>query len=307
LARHSLAVAQAFYSLWLLGAEAFHRLGTPTQREAWLPRLAEGDARIAFALTEPDSGSDASALRSRAVRTSDGFRITGQKVFITGAAVADRIVTAVRTADGDRPHDGISLLVVDPSAPGVTVRPLDKIGLRAIDLCEVFLSDVEVSDGDVLGTPGGAWRDLRPGLAKERLFLAAICSGALFDLVGRVVEQATARSAFGRPIGGHQMIAERIVRMRLAADTAAGLVREAALAVDAGDRDAAPKAAAAKLHASEAYVGAAREATQIFGGYGFTEDYPVARHYRDCKYLEIGGGTSQIQVIVVARSMGLPV
>jgi alkylation response protein AidB-like acyl-CoA dehydrogenase len=307
LARHSLAVAQAYYSLWVLGAEAVDRLGTEEQRSSWLPRLAEGDARIAFALTEPDSGSDASALRTRAVRIGDGYSITGQKVFITGAAVADRIVTAVRTESGGRPQDGITLLMVDPGKPGVSVRPLDKIGLRAIDLCEVFFDEVFVPETEVLGTVGGAWGDLRPGLAKERLFLAAICTGALFDLVGRTLDHATTRQSFGKPIGSHQMVAERIVRMRLAADAAAALTAAAARLVDSGDRRAAEAASAAKLYASEAYVSAAREATQIFGGYGFTEDYPVARHYRDCKYLEIGGGTSQIQVIVVARAMGLRV
>jgi len=307
IARHSLAVAQAYYSLWVLGAEAIHRLGDDEQRRTWLPRLAEGSARIAFALTEPDSGSDASALRMRAQRVPGGYSISGQKVFITGAAVADRIVTAVRTESADRPQDGLTLLMVDPSAPGVTVRPLEKIGLRAIDLCEVFFDDVVVPESEILGTDGGAWRDLRTGLAKERLFLAAICTGALFDLVGRTLEHATTRKAFGKTIGSHQMIAERIVRMRLAADAAAAMTATAAKLVDAADASAAEASSAAKLYASEAYVSAAREATQIFGGYGFTEDYPVARHYRDCKYLEIGGGTSQIQVIVVARAMGLKV
>jgi alkylation response protein AidB-like acyl-CoA dehydrogenase len=307
LARHSLAVAQAYYSLWVLGGEAILRLGTEQQRETWLPRLAVGDAEIAFALTEPDSGSDASALRTRAVRTDSGYSVTGQKVFITGAAVADRIVTAVRTGSGGRSQEGITLLMIDPKAAGVTIRPLDKIGLRALDLCEVFLDEVLVSSDEVLGTVDGAWQDLRPGLAKERLFLAAICTGALFDLVGRVLEYARSRTSFGRPIGSHQMVAERIVRMRLAADACAALVAEAAGQVDAGHREAAAAASAAKVYASEAYVSAARDATQIFGGYGFTEDYPVARHYRDCKYLEIGGGTSQIQIIVVARSMGLQV
>jgi alkylation response protein AidB-like acyl-CoA dehydrogenase len=214
LARHSLAVAQAYYSLWVLGGEAILRLGTEEQRATWLPRLAEGAAEIAFALTEPDSGSDASALRTRAVRTDGGFLVTGQKVFITGAAVADRIVTAVRTGSGGRPQEGITLLMIDPSTPGVTIRPLEKIGLRALDLCEVFLDDVFVPEGEVLGTVDGAWRDLRPGLAKERLFLAAICTGALFDLVGRVLEHATSRTAFGRPIGSHRQRGLRLGRAR---------------------------------------------------------------------------------------------
>jgi len=305
LARHSLAVAQAYYSLWVLGAEAIARLGTDEQRAQWLPRLADGAVKVAFALTEPGSGSDASALRTQAHDRGDTLVISGQKVFITGAQVADTIVTAVRTRRADRPQQGISLVMIDPATPGVTTRPLDKVGLRALDLCEVFLDDVVVPVANILGTRDGAWRDLRAGLAKERLFLAAICAGALFDLVGRAVDHATTRTAFGGTIGSHQMVAERIVRMRLAADASAAVVREAAALVDNGDEKAASAASAAKLYASEAYVSAARDAVQVFGGYGFTEDYPVARHYRDCKYLEIGGGTSEIQTIVIARAMGL--
>ena len=307
LARHSLAVAQAYYSLWVLGAEAIARLGTAEQRESWLPLLADGRARVAFALTEPGSGSDASALRTRARETDNEFVVSGQKVFITGAKVADRIVTAVRTRSGARPQDGITLLMIDPAQAGVTIRPLEKIGLRALDLCEVFLDDVVVPRTEVLGPLHEAWRAMRAGLGKERLFLAAICTGGLFDLVGQVLEHATTRTAFGATIGSHQMIAEKIVRMRLAADAAGALVRDAARAIDLGEQNAAATAAAAKLYASEAYVSSAREAVQIFGGYGFTEDYPVARHYRDCKYLEIGGGTSEIQTIVIARSMGLTI
>ncbi|WP_246272014.1 acyl-CoA dehydrogenase family protein [Amycolatopsis acididurans] len=305
LARHSLAVAQSYYSLWVLGAEAINRLGTEQQRAHWLPLLADGRARIAFALTEPGSGSDASAMRTRATVTNGGFSVTGQKVFITGAKVADRIITAVRTKTGERPQDGITLLMIDPNSSGVTIRPLRKVGLRALDLCEVFFDDVPASEADIVGPRHDAWRALRAGLSKERLFLAAISAGALFDLVGRTLEHARTRTTFGKTIGSHQLVAEKIVRMRLAADAAAAMVKEAAVAVDLGDRDAAATASAAKMYASEAYVSAAREAVQIFGGYGFTEDYPVARHYRDCKYLEIGGGTSEIQTIVIARSMGL--
>jgi alkylation response protein AidB-like acyl-CoA dehydrogenase len=308
LGRRSLTLAQTYYSLWVLGAEAIHRLGTPAQRELWLPQIARGAARIAFALTEPGSGSDAAALRTRGTRRGDGTVVNGQKVFITGAQHAERIVTAVRTSDQPTKHGGISLLMIDPAAAGVTIRPLNKIGIRGLDLCEVFLDDVYVPDDELLGTPENAWRELGPGLARERLYLAAISVGALTDLIGRTVEYASSRETFGRPIGGHQLIADKIVRMRIAADAGAGLVRHAAELVDAGAADDAIAAASvAKLHTTEAYVSAAREATQVFGGYGFTEDYPVARHYRDCKYLEIGGGTSEIQTIVIARSMGLPV
>jgi alkylation response protein AidB-like acyl-CoA dehydrogenase len=306
LARHSLAVAQAYYSLWVLGAEAISRLGTEEQRAQWLPRLAAGQARIAFALTEPGSGSDAAALSTRADADGDALVISGQKVFITGAAVADMIVTAVRTSSPGRKQDGLSLVMVDPRAAGLTIRPMDKIGLKAIDLCEVFYDNVRVPGTDVLGPLNGAWPALNAGLAKERLFLAAVCAGALFNLVDEVTTYAQNRKSFGVVIGSHQLIAAKIVRMRVAADASAGLVRNAAELLDSGHPLAAEAASVAKLFASEAYVSAARDGVQIFGGAGFTEDVPVARHYRDCKYLEIGGGTSEVQTIVIGRGMGLP-
>jgi len=305
LGRRSLALAQAYYSLWVLGADAIDRLGNASQRSAWLPRIAAGEVQIAFALTEPDSGSDAAALRTTAARDGAEFVVTGQKVFITGAKVADRIITAVRTTNSDRKQQGISLLMIDPKAPGVVVRPLTKMGLRAIDLCEVFFDSVRVPATEVLGDLDQGWRQLRGGLARERLYLAALSLGALYDLIGLVLEHARERRAFGKPIGDHQMIGQQIVRLRVAADAGAGLVEQAADALDGGADDAEVAASVAKLFVTDAYVSATRVGVQVFGGYGFTEDYPVARHYRDCKYLEIGGGTSEIQTIVIGRSMGL--
>jgi alkylation response protein AidB-like acyl-CoA dehydrogenase len=306
IARHSLALAQAYYSLWVLGAEVIDRVGSPEQRARWLPRIAGGQAKIAFALTEPGSGSDAAALRTHAHRDGDAYVINGSKVFITGAAVADMIVTAVRTGPAERKHDSLSLLCVDPRAQGVAVRKLRKVGLRALDLCEVFLDDVRVPHSALLGALDQGWGHLRAGLAQERLFLAAISVGAMRDVLDQVLRHALERSAFGRSIGGFQMVGQKIVRMRVALDAAEGLVRRAAELLDAGDGSATTAAAVAKLHATEAYNDAVREGVQVFGGYGFTEDYPVARHYRDAKFLEIGGGTSEIQTIVIGRAMGLP-
>jgi alkylation response protein AidB-like acyl-CoA dehydrogenase len=306
IARHSLAVAQAFYSLWVLGAEAIDRLGNDEQREEWLPRIADGSAQIAFALTEPGSGSDAAALTCRAIATTDGFRVTGQKTLISGALVADRIITAVRTSTTADRHGGISLLLINPKAPGVTLQPIDKLGLWPLDLCDVYLDDVHVDARDVLGPEDQAWRQLRPGLAKERLFLASVSVGAMCDVVGTSLEYAKQRESFGKVIGGHQMIAERVVRMRVALDAAAALTYQAAGHVDSASPDAIAVASEAKLYATEAYVSATRDGVQILGGHGFTNNYPLARHYRDAKYLELGGGTSQIQILVLGRAMGLP-
>ncbi len=305
LARHSLALAQAYYSLWVLGSDAIARLGNDEQRSLWLPRVAHGEGLIAFALTEPGSGSDAAALRTSARREDGRFVVDGQKVFITGAAVADVIITTVRTAEpgGDR-RDGISLLLIDPRQAGVTIRPLSKLGLKALDLCEVFLDGVEVSDSDVLGPADEAWAALRPGLAIERTLLAAICVGATAHVVDLALDHAQRREAFGRPISSFQLVMDKLVEMRLALEASDLLTWRAALSADAG-QPAAVQASMAKLYASRAYVDATREGVQIFGGYGFTDEYAVARHYRDAKYLEIGGGTSEIQKLIIGRSMGI--
>ena len=305
LARHSLALAQAYYSLWVLGAEAIARLGSEPQRREWLPRLARGEARIAFALTEPGAGSDAAALRTSARPTAGGFVVDGQKLFVTGAAVADAIVTIARTdpAAADR-RDGLSLLLVDPAAAGVTVRPLSKLGLKALDLCEVFLDGVEVAADAVLGPTDEGWAALRPGLAGERLLLAAISVGATAHVLELARTHARERVAFGQPIGAFQLVLDKLVEIRLALEAGDLLTCRAAESVDAG-RPSDVEASLAKLHATRSYVTATREGAQVFGGYGFTDEYPIARHYRDAKYLEIGGGTSEIQKLIIGRSMGL--
>jgi alkylation response protein AidB-like acyl-CoA dehydrogenase len=305
LARHSLALAQAYYSLWVLGAEAIARLGSEPQRREWLPRLARGEARIAFALTEPGAGSDAAALRTAARRTAGGFVVDGQKLFVTGAAVADAIVTIARTdpAAADR-RGGLSLLLVDPTAAGVTIRPLSKLGLKALDLCEVFLDGVEVAADAVLGPADEGWAALRPGLAGERLLLAAISVGATAHVLELACAHARERVAFGQPIGAFQLVLDKLVEIRLALEAGDLLTCRAAESVDAG-RPSDVEASLAKLHATRSYVTATREGAQVFGGYGFTDEYPIARHYRDAKYLEIGGGTSEIQKLIIGRSMGL--
>ncbi len=305
LARHSLALAQAYYSLWVLGAEAVAQLGTERQRAEWLPRLATGDARIAFALTEPGSGSDAAGVRTTARRDWGRMVVDGQKVFVTGAAVADVMITVARTdpdeADG---HRGLSLLMIDPHAPGVTIRPLAKLGLRPLDLCEVFLSGVDVPQRRVLGPQGEGWLALRPRLARERVLLAALSVGASAQVLELSVAHARTREAFGQPIGSFQLVLDKLVEMRLALEAADLLTWRAAASLDAG-RGADVEASLAKLHATRSYVTAAREGVQVYGGYGFTEEYPLARHYRDSKYLEIGGGTSEIQKLIIARSLGI--
>jgi alkylation response protein AidB-like acyl-CoA dehydrogenase len=304
LARHSLAVSQAYFSFWVLGAESIARLGTDKQKEQWLPRVAKGEARIAFALSEPGSGSDAAALRTSAERVEGGFRVNGQKVFITGALLADVIIVAVRTERTDRKQEGISLLLVDPAAEGLSIRPLPKMGLRALDFCEVFLEDVFVPEDAVVGDLGEGWAGMRLGLSTERTLIAAACVGGLEHVMQLSLDYAREREAFGQPIGRYQLIGSKIADMRVMFESSRLLTMAAARALDEG-QEARVEAAMAKLVASESYVTATRDGVQIFGGYGYTEEYPMARHYRDAKFMEIGAGTSEIQRIIIGRSMGV--
>ena len=305
IARHSLSAAQAVFSLWIMGGEMLATLGTKEQRARWLPSVAAGKTRIAVALTEPGSGSDAAALRTAVVRDGDEWVVTGQKVFITGAAVSDVIITAVRSTKSDRRQDGITNLLIDTKAPGVGIRKISKLGIKALDLCEVYFDNVRVQDDQVLGSVDEAWPGVLQGLAKERLFLSAISVGALRDVLDRSLEHAQGRIAFGKPIANQQFIGDKLVTMRVAVETGRGLVKQAAQLVDSEHPDATNAACVAKLSTTEAYVSACREGIQIFGGYGFTDEYPISRHYRDCKYLEIGGGTSEIQKIIIGRSLGI--
>ena len=201
-------------------------------------------------------------------------------------------------------REGLSLLLIDAGAAGVSVRPLSKLGLRAIDLSEVFLADVEVPAERLLGPLDHGWSSLRRQLNLERALLAAICVGAMEDVLAAASEYAKDRVAFGQPISRFQLIAEKLVEMHVSTEAAGLLVDNAAVAIDAGGSGEV-EAAAAKLYASEAYASAAREGVQVLGGYGYTNEYPLARHYRDSKYMEIGGGTSEIQKVIIARSMGL--
>jgi alkylation response protein AidB-like acyl-CoA dehydrogenase len=306
LARHSLVVAQTYFSMWVLGADALARLGTTAQQQHWLPLISKGSCLVAFALTEPDAGSDAAALRTSAVTSGGNYLVSGQKVFITGAAVSDVIVTAVRTRVGAK-HAGISLLLIDPRSPGVTIRPLSKLGIKALDLCEVHFDGVEVPCENLLGTEDEGWAALQPGLARERILLAGIAVGGLRDVLETCLAHAKTRESFGKTIGGHQLVAAKLVSMRVSLDAAKGLIARAARLAAADHPDALVAAAEAKLFAADAYVSATRDGIQVFGGYGYSEEYPLARHYRDAKYLEIGGGTSEIQTIVIARGMGLQV
>jgi butyryl-CoA dehydrogenase len=287
-----------------LGANPLHRFGTDEQKDRWLGDLVRGRSLAAFGLTEPDGGSDAADTRTKAERDGDEWVINGAKAFITnsGTAITSLVMVTARTAP-----DAVSVLIVPAGTPGLVVEPAyRKMGWRASDTHGVRLEDCRVPADHLLGEEGRGVRQFLSILDEGRIATAALSLGVAEACLEHSVAYAGARIAFGKPIGSNQGVAFPIADMRVAVEAARLLTYRAAWLRDSG-REYRAAAAIAKLYASEAAVTATRVATQVFGGAGFIDETPVSRFYRDAKVLEIGEGTSEIQRLVIARDLGLPV
>ncbi|GAB3117263.1 acyl-CoA dehydrogenase family protein [Streptomyces calidiresistens] len=305
LARVDSSLAITLEAAVSLGAMPIFRFGTEEQKRRWLPRLCSGEALGAFGLTEPECGSDASGTRTTAVRDGDHWVINGTKSFITnsGTEITDLVtVTAVtgRKADGS---PEISTIVVPSGTPGFTVAaPYSKVGWNASDTRELSFSDVRVPLENLLGAEGRGYAQFLRILDEGRIAISALATGLAQGCVDESVRYAAERRAFGRPIGENQAIAFKLADMETRAHTARLAWRDAAARLLAGE-PFKKEAAIAKLYSSEIAVTNAREATQIHGGYGFMNEYPVARMWRDSKILEIGEGTSEVQRMLIAREL----
>ncbi|MEO3750184.1 acyl-CoA dehydrogenase family protein [Streptomyces sp. B6B3] len=290
-----------------LGAMPIHRFGTEEQKRRWLPRLCSGEALAAFGLTEPGSGSDAGALSTTAVRDGDEWVINGTKCFITnsGTDITDLILVAAVTGRGDDGSPRISTIVVPTPSPGLTVAaPYSKVGWNASDTRELSFADVRVPAENLLGEEGRGFAQFLSTLDEGRIAIAALATGLAQGCVDESVAYAATRTAFGRPIGKNQAIQFKIADMEARAHTARTAWRDAVSRMLAGE-PFKKQAAIAKLHCSDVAVTNAREATQIHGGYGFMNEYPVARMWRDAKILEIGEGTSEVQRMLISRELGV--
>lgn len=287
-----------------LGANPIAMFGTDEQKRRWLPDLLAGRSLAAFGLTEPDAGSDARGLRTRAVLDGDQWVINGEKTFITnsGSEITTLITVAALTGD-----DEISTIVVPSGTPGLVVEPAyRKMGWRASDTHGLRFEDCRVPAENLLGEKGRGFQQFLATLDDGRIAIAALGVGTIQGCLDHSVAYAKERRAFDKPIGANQAIAFKCADMAVALDAARMLTYRAATLRDSG-QPFGIAAAQAKLFATEAAVSATRDATQIHGGYGFIDETPVSRFYRDAKVLEIGEGTSEIQRLVIARSLGLPV
>jgi short/branched chain acyl-CoA dehydrogenase len=307
LARVDSSVAITLEAAVGLGAMPVYRFGTEEQKRRWLRPLATGEQVAAFGLTEPGGGSDAGALRTRAVRDGDDWVIDGTKAFITNAGLARSGFVTVAAATGQRP-DGrpeISNVIVPAGTPGYTVgRKYSKVGWHASDTRELVFEGCRVPVEHTLGEQGTGLANFLHTLEEGRIAVAALATGLCQGCVDECVRYARERQAFGRPIASFQAVAFKIADMELRAHTSRLAWRQAAAKLVAG-QPFGREAAIAKLHASEAAVTCAREAVQVHGGYGYMNEFPVARFYRDAKVLEIGEGTSEVMRILIARSLGL--
>jgi short/branched chain acyl-CoA dehydrogenase len=286
-----------------LGANPIFRFGNPDQQQQWLPDLVSGRALGAFGLTEPDAGSDAGATRTRARRDGDHWVIDGAKAFITNSGTP---ITSIITVTA-RTDDGISTFVVEAGTPGLIVEPAyRKLGWHASDTHGLVLDGCRVPDSHLLGQPGAGLRNFLSILDDGRVAISALAVGCARACLEQAVAYAKERTAFGGPIGRNQGVAFALADLDVAVENASNLTYKAAWLKDQG-RSFTRAAAIAKLYSTEAAVSATRIATQVFGGSSFIEENPIARFYRDAKILEIGEGTSEIQRIVIARNLGLPV
>ncbi len=300
-------VCQGIASSWSghshLSTFPIYRKGTPEQRQKYLVPAIKGEMIGAFALTEPDAGSDAKSIRTSARKEQDGYVLNGAKTFITNAPLADYLLTAAYT-DRSRGYHGISLFIIDADTPGVTIRKLDKEGIRSSDTGEVILEDCLVPHEALLGNQEGNFNLIMETLSEGRVGVAANMVGVAQAAYDDTLEYARERVQFGQPIGKFQAVAHKLADMITRIRAARLMVLSAAHLIDLG-RNCVLEASTCKLFASETAVEVAREAVQIHGGYGLMTEFPVFRYLRDALVYTIGEGTSEIQRNIIAKQIGL--
>ncbi|GAA2821049.1 acyl-CoA dehydrogenase family protein [Kitasatospora sp. CM 4170] len=292
-------------SLGLVG-KSINGYGTEEQKREWLPRLTSGEALGCFALTEPGTGSDAANLTTRAVRDGGDWLISGSKMFITNGTWADVALVFARTGGSDpeqQGHRGVTAFLVPTGLPGFTRTEIHgKLGLRGQATAELAFDDVRVPDSARLGEVGKGFTVAMAALAKGRMSVAAGCVGIARACLDAAVRYAGEREQFGKPIASHQLVQELLADIAVDVEASRLLTWKVADHIDRG-LPFATESSVAKLYASEAAVRAANNALQVFGGYGFIDEYPVGKYLRDARVMTLYEGTSQIHKLLVGRSL----
>jgi short-chain 2-methylacyl-CoA dehydrogenase len=290
-----------------LGAMPIYRFGTEEQRREFLPPLVRGEQLAGFGLTEPGGGSDAGGLRTRAQRDGDEWVINGSKQFITNVGTDISAFVTITAVTGENEGEReVTNFIVPSGTPGYAVgNGYRKVGWHASDTRDLYFDDCRVPAASQLGETGRGFANFLAILDEGRIAISALAVGLIQGCVDECVRYAHDRHAFGRPIGSFQAVAFKIADMEASAEIARNQYWYAAWLLAEG-RPFKKAASVAKLYSSEAAMVAARDATQIFGGYGFTTEYLVGRFYQDAKILEVGEGTSEVQRMLIARDLGLP-
>jgi short-chain 2-methylacyl-CoA dehydrogenase len=308
LARVDSSIAITLEAAVGLGANPIFADGTEEQKQRWLAPMCRGEILGSFGLTEPGGGSDAGATRTTAELVDGEWVINGSKAFITnsGTPISEVCTITAVTGPGEGGRREITAIIVPTDTPGFEVGPsYRKLGWHASDTHGLSFTDCRVPEGNLLGARGEGFAQFLRTLDDGRIAIAALSVGLAQGCLDQSVAYAKERTAFHRPVGAFQSLQFKLADMRVAVDTARLATYKAAWLRDRG-QPYKTEASVAKLYASEAAVTSARDAVQIHGGYGYTEEFPVARFYRDSKVLEIGEGTSEIQRILIARDLGLP-
>ncbi len=295
-----------------LGINPILTYGTQEQKDRWLPDLVAGEGLAGFGLTEPGAGSDAGATRTKAVLDGGEWVVDGAKQFITnsGSEITRCVTVTARTGQSEAGKPEISAIILPSGTPGFTVEPAyDKLGWHASDTHPLTFEGVRVPEENLLGERGRGYAQFLATLDDGRVAIAALAVGCIQACLDASVQYAGERQTFGGPIGRKQGVAFQIADLEVMLHASRLLTYRAAAMKDAGApvKEFKQAAAVAKLYTTESAVTATRIATQVFGGYGFMEEYPVTRFYRDAKVLEIGEGTSEVQRMLIARGLGLPV
>jgi butyryl-CoA dehydrogenase len=301
-----------------LGINPILTYGTDEQKKTWLPELVAGEKIAGFGLTEPGAGSDAGATKTKAVLDGGEWVVNGSKQFITnsGSDITSLVTVTARTGERADGRPEISTIIVPADTPGFTAeKAYDKLGWHASDTHPLSFSDARVPEANLLGERGRGYAQFLATLDDGRVAIAALAVGCIQACLDMSLQYAGERQTFGGPIGRKQGLAFQVSDLQVMLDASRLLTYKAAAMKDAMDAGSSSvtmgsfkqAAAVAKLYATESAVTATRIATQVFGGYGFMEEYPVTRFYRDAKVLEIGEGTSEVQRMLIARGLGLPV
>jgi alkylation response protein AidB-like acyl-CoA dehydrogenase len=286
------------------GCYAVMKHGTQAQKDLIVPKVIKGELSVCFGLTEPDSGSDASALSTKAIQDGDDYIINGRKVYTSGMDISDYCILVARTKNLEKKQQGITNFFIDTKLPGIEVKKLATLGQRAIGTTEVFYNEVRTPASSILGQLDQGWKGADNYLCYERLCLSAARTGAARAAYEFALEHAKTRIQFGKPIGKFQAVSHKLAEMRMMLDIAQTMVYRYAWLVEHG-KDTRQDAAVLKLYTSESYKSIADMSLQILGGYGYCMEYPLQRFFRDSRLATIGGGTSEIQKNIIASSLGL--